>query len=193
MIMMIEIDFKNIFTHDRIIGHLNEGCKVDLRLFEGKLTAFVVKGDREIKIQIHELNDSHDYANHVKSTFRRSTLQGEIQTYNNINMDGEKLDMLYCTTNMSTEAAEINQLSIRNVFFGKSISLAKMVSEFSDLCWYQHNLFKIFKVNLYQVLRANVIKLAIRYPQNDSIKLGNKNETEENIAIERFLTTNKTA
>lgn len=183
----MDYKFEEIFSHDRIKKHVKDGGKAEIDHINGKLVITLWESGfvKEI-IQVHELNDVHDFTEHSYNNFRRTKLEKEIEIYDDISLTGDKLNQLYCTTNLTTEAAELNQIIIRDLFFNKKINPTHLSSELSDIKWYFVMIAKLFGFSIGQILRVNIIKLKIRYP-NKNIKLANKNEELENTEIKKYL------
>ena len=183
------VNFSSIFSQDKIVEHIVAGHQVSLSLYDGELIAWVAdkeSGQQIDRIVIHEINVMHDFTEHVSANFRRSKLEKEIEIHDGVSLTADKVNMLYCTSNLTTEAAELNQLAIRDAYFNKKVDKIKFIGECSDVTWYMAVIQKLSGFNLMQVIKANVIKLSIRYP-NKSIKLSQKNEEVENAAIKAFL------
>lgn len=181
------IDFTSIFTQDKIVDCLNRGCKVELVLIQGQLTASVMKdNDPVLTIPIHELNTVYDFTEYSFKNFRRSKLEKEVEIHDNVGLNADKINLLYCTSNLTTETAELNQLVIRNFFFNKKLDIIKTISECSDVFWYISMIMKLKEFSLTKILKANVVKLKIRYPTKE-IKLSQKNEELENLEIEKIM------
>lgn len=184
------VDFHSIFTHDKLVADINNGCKVELRVVQGKLSAVVFRdGSSPEYIPIHELNAVHDFIEYSMKNFRKSNLEKEIDIHEGVGLTADKVNLLYCTGNLTTETAELNQLVLRNVFFGKDIDKVKAVSEHSDIMWYELISIRLMGFNITQVLKSNIIKLKIRFPTKE-IKLSQKNEALENSEILKYLDTN---
>lgn len=176
-----------IFTHEKILNYLKNGNHVSVVEIDNLLYAVVVKDGKNIdKIKINDINVFSDYTEHIHSNFRKSKLQNSIEIHDGVNLDADQINLLYCTTNLSTEASEMNQLVLRKVFFGKDIDDIKAISEMGDILWYVAMTLKIIGFGVSDVLKANIIKLKIRY-SNKSIKLSRKDEVKENQEIKNYL------
>lgn len=181
-------NFKSVFTQDKIIAAIKDGYIVRMGLNkDGELEARITNGTFiKETIAIKELNLLHDFTEHSIKNFRTSKIIKEVEAYEGIPIDGDKLNKLYCASNLATENAEINQMILRNVFFNVKINPTKMLLEFSDSFWYQAILMKLFGYRLVDILKANIIKLTIRYPSK-TIKLSQKNEELEEAEVTKYL------
>lgn len=182
-----------IFTQDVLVKLLQDKDNLGrIKLDDnGTLVISVVStksGSQEIaSFPVHELNVVHDYTEYMAENFRRSEMSGEVEAYKGVNITPKKLDLMYCTAGLTSETAEINKLAIRNFYFDKPINRVDMASELSDANWYNCNILKLMGFSMLNILKANILKLAIRYPDKNKIKLELKDELNENQHIEKYL------
>ena len=181
-----------IFTKDKLLQYLSDGNCAYIKYSPASKTMIIVvhatndRNDILYTFPISELNEITDYTNHIAPAFRKSNLTTEIEAYNNVNISPDKLDKLYCAAGLASEASEVNKILIRNFFFSKEIDIVDFVSESGDLSWYQCMLLWLFNLKIIDVLKTNIIKLGIRYP-NKNIKLESRNDISEHDAIKNYL------
>ncbi len=182
----------NIFSQDKLIGFLrNPRYKGIIEICDDNLVVSVIDTDDDQcieRILVRELNTIYDYTEHMAANFRRSELAGEIEAYKGVNLTSGKLDLMYCTAGLTSETAEVNKLAIRHFYFDKPINRVEMLSEVGDCGWYKFNILKLLGFAVIDVLKANIIKLKVRYPdKNKNIKLELKNEMTENEHINQYM------
>lgn len=183
-----------IFTQDVLVKLLQDKDNLGrIKLDDsGNLVIKVVStksGSQEIaSFPVHELNVVHDYTEYMAENFRRSEMSGEVEAYKGVNITPEKLDLMYCTSGLTSETAEVNKIAIRNFYFDKPINRVEMLSENGDIAWYKFNILKLLNFSIMDVLKANILKLKIRYPdKNQNIKLELKDELNENDHIHQYM------
>lgn len=177
----------DIFSHDKIKAYIKDGFNVNVEMDEEQMVAIVRTKDNSIKdvVPIHELNLMDDYAKYVSTNFRKSKLEKDIKAYDGIDITPEKMNALYCSIGIASEASEINDMISRNFYFSKPIDRVDLISELSDMCWYKAVFMKLMDIKLVNILKTNIIKLRVRYP--DKTTFVQKDEKEEYKKMKEYI------
>ncbi len=86
----------------------------------------------------------------------------------------------WCAVGLAGESGEVAELIKKGVFHGHGVDHEKLKKELGDVLWYVAGLCRIYSISMEEVMRANIKKLKIRYPNGfnceDSINRDIKKE-----------------
>lgn len=83
-------------------------------------------------------------------------------------MDQEILRFLHAQAGLTTETGEIADIFKKYIFYGKEIDRNHLAEEMGDLLWYLSICCYLVGMNLEEVMRKNIFKLRLRYPESFS-------------------------
>lgn len=95
---------------------------------------------------------------------RRTEMRDFGKLRERINADDETLRLIHAGMGMSTEIGEFQDSIKRYLFYGKPIDRTHMIEELGDILWYFTGALDALNVPMEHVARANINKLAARYP-----------------------------
>lgn len=76
----------------------------------------------------------------------------------------EKCDMLHMAVGASTEANELLDAFKKHVIYGKELDVVNVREELGDLLFYMQGIANILDINMLDILKENIDKLEVRYP-----------------------------
>ena len=136
-----------------------EDGKIILELWKKPITIFgrlILKKARLLKtVTVCEsCNDSYveEYSKFAVDCFNENPTGNRI------------LDLLNLTLALNTEAGEYGDIVKKAVFFSKQTKKSDLCDELGDIAFYFFNTLAFLKVDLKDVLVANMIKIRQRYP-----------------------------
>lgn len=99
------------------------------------------------------------------------------------------LDLLNLALALNTEAGEYGDVVKKAVFFSKQTKKSDLCDELGDIAFYFFNTLAFLKVDLKDVLAANMIKIRQRYPngRNKNYNYNIRNKEEEKKKIDDFF------
>ena len=99
------------------------------------------------------------------------------------------LDLLNLALALNTEAGEYGDVVKKAVFFSKQTKKSDLCDELGDIAFYFFNTLAFLKVDLKDVLAANMIKIRQRYPngRNKNYNYNVRNKKEEKKKIDDFF------
>jgi len=75
----------------------------------------------------------------------------------------ETLNLLHCAIGASTEAGELLDAFKKHIYYKKELDVVNIGEEIADIQWYLFNLCRLLKLDMEQLLEANIAKLKARY------------------------------
>lgn len=91
-----------------------------------------------------------------------------------------KMGLLHGAIGLCTEIGELQDQIKRHVFYGKGLDIVNVEEELGDLCYYIAIICNALQLDWDNILKKNIEKLKIRYPQGFSESNAiNRNITEE--------------
>lgn len=88
-------------------------------------------------------------------------------------------DLLHATLGISTEAGEFTDAVKKYLYYGKEIDRTNLIEELGDLTWYIGLAIGALGTSWGEVFRANIEKLAARYPQRFKEESANTRDLEK--------------
>ena len=76
----------------------------------------------------------------------------------------EKCDMLHMAVGTSTEANELLDAFKKHVIYGKELDVVNVREELGDLLFYMQGIANILDIDMLDILKENIDKLEVRYP-----------------------------
>ncbi len=108
-----------------------------------------------------------EYADYADLALRTAPVNASPgQRTRNIEITSEQKQLLLGVVGLTGESGEIAELVKKHIFHGHPIDKEKFVKELGDVLWYLNYLtVRCADLTLLDVMRANIQKLAARYPE----------------------------
>ena len=112
-----------------------------------------------------------------------------VDCFNENPTGNRNLELLHLALALNTEAGEYGDVVKKAVFFSKQTKKSDLCDELGDIAFYFFNTLAFLKVDLKDVLAANMIKIRQRYPsgRNKNYNYNIKNKEEEKKKIDDFF------
>lgn len=111
----------------------------------------------------------------------------ELASRTRVDLDEEALDTFHMLLGLMTEIGELADVFKKNLAYGKKMDDVNIREEIGDILWYLANLCDVRGYNLEEIMRTNISKLMIRYPE----KYSNHKAINRNIEKERKVLESK--
>jgi len=124
-----------------------------------------------------------DYQNATQRTF----------AYRDRSLDIETTDKLHCAIGIVTEAGELLDAFKKNIYYCKPFDKVNLKEEIGDLMWYISNFCRLNGFDLEDIMKININKLKVRFPEKFSNELAENRDLEaERRELECEFTVGKT-
>lgn len=81
---------------------------------------------------------------------------------------GDQLMLVWCATGLAGETGELVELVKKGVFHRHGITRGQIAKELGDCLWYIAGVASVLSLDLGEIMRANIDKLKVRYPNGFS-------------------------
>lgn len=96
-------------------------------------------------------------------------------------MGTEKMNLIHAALGVTSEAGEFADAIKKHVIYGKDLDKENCKEELGDLIWFIDLAAKHLGYDLIEIMQANIIKLAMRYPEkySDQAAIARADKTTE--------------
>lgn len=86
--------------------------------------------------------------------------------------------LMHGSIGVATESGELLDVIKKHVWYGKPIDLANIEEEIGDMLWYAALLCNALDVNMEDIMKKNINKLRVRYPDKFTEQAANNRDLD---------------